>query len=124
LAELSRGEQRRPKLRAVGGELLDHRLKRLRLGRQHQDAGWFLGQVEAVELPVVVERLQVQLRHHRVERVLDRARVAPGGRGAHLLALVQVDPRPRLRQERGGGAPDDPAADDGDVRRAAHFSLA
>jgi hypothetical protein len=72
----------------------------------------------------VLQRLDVQLRHHRVEGVLDRAGVAARGGRAHLLALVDLDLRARLGQERGRRAADDPAADDRDVSRAAHFPLA
>jgi hypothetical protein len=76
------------------------------------------GEVEAVELAIVVERLAVQLSQHRVERVLDRARVASGGRPGQPAALEQLDARAGLCEERRRGAADDPAPDDRDVGEA------
>jgi hypothetical protein len=97
---------------------LSERRDRGALTGEHKHAGGVGGQVEAVELAVVVERLAVQLPHHRVERVLDRARVASGRRPGQLAALEQLDARAGLGEERRRGAADDPAPDDRDVGEA------
>jgi hypothetical protein len=108
----------------LAGDLLGRGREQRPLMRHHQDARGRLRQVEAVEAAVELERLDVQLRHHRVERVLDRAGVAARGGRAHVVVLVELDLRSGLGQERRRGAADDPAPHDGDVRGAAHSPLA
>jgi hypothetical protein len=53
----------------------------------------------------------VELGQHRIERVLDRARVAARRRPRELAALEQLDAGARLGEERRRRAADDPAAD-------------
>ena len=73
----------------------------------------------------MLERLLVEAGERRVERVLDDARVAPGRARGDRLALVEDDTlAPRLGEERGERAADDPAADDREVGRALTSQLA
>ena len=91
---------------------------------EQQQAGRLGRQLEAVaERAVVLERLLVERRQRRVERVLHDARVAPRRARGDRLALVEDDAGAALGQERGERAADDAAADDRDVRRRAHAPI-
>jgi len=109
---------------APQGHLVHRGLDRRALRGEHQDARGRVRELQPVEAAVVLERLEVELGQHRVERVLDRPGVTTGRRRADLVALVEPDLRARLGQERRGRAADDAAADDGDVRGGAHSPLA
>ena len=67
------------------------------------------------EVPIQRERLAIQPREDRVERVLDDARVGPRGARREPVPFDERDPGAGLCEERGRGGPDDPAADDDDV---------
>ena len=68
------------------------------------------------QLAVQADRLAVERREDRVERVLDDAGVRPRCPGRQTVALDQRDGRSGLGEERRRGRPDDPATDDDDVR--------
>jgi hypothetical protein len=81
-----------------------------RLGREREPVS---------EALVLAQRRLVQRLEHRVHRVLQDPRVAPGRARADRLPLVQPHPRPALGQERRRRAAGDAAADHDDVRRHA-----
>jgi hypothetical protein len=114
----------RLELRALAPDLPRRRLEVLARGREHQHPGGRVREVELIQLTEVTERLRMQLGHHRIEGMLYRARVPPGRGGPDHVALVQLYLGAGLRQEGGGGAAHDAAADDRDVGRCAHSPLA
>ena len=113
--EVAAVQHRRPQLGNVAADLGGGLCELGRVEREQQNAGRVGGHLEALQSAVELERLVVELRHDRVERVLQNAGVAPARAGRNAIALEDLDPRARLRQQRRGGATDYPGADDGDV---------
>ena len=74
------------------------------------------GNGQSVQRAIKRDRLEMQVDEDAVERVLDDARVAPGRPGTDLVPLEQEDPATGGGEMVRGGDPDDPAADDDDIR--------
>ena len=116
LGLVGRVERLGPQLGEARGQVGAGRLERGGVLADDEHADDLLRHLEAVpELAVVLLGSGVDVGEHLVHRVLEQARVAPGGAGGDLVALVEADAHAVLGEERGERASDDPAADHGDV---------
>ena len=92
------------------------RLRSIDIARDAQQPCGTGREGQSVQLAIERDRLEMQVDEDAVERVLDDARVAPGRTGTDLVPLEQEHPATGGGEMVRGGDPDDPAADDDDIR--------
>ena len=119
LAHALRIERSRLELGLVARDRGGRSVERVWLAGEQQHTGRRGGELEAVELGEVAQRLEMKLGQHRIEGMLNRARVAARRRAGELVALEELDACTGFGQEGSRGAAHDPAAHDRNVGRGA-----
>ena len=117
---LTRREEFRPELAMRLRILAGHGLQLRWIAADQQEAGRFRRQPEQLRLllreaPVALEGAQVQLREHRIDRMLDDARVASGCGSRDGMRFEDADAGPGRGEMLGNRHADDAGADDRDV---------